>query len=93
MSKEGDQIMNKDKPETKPKTYIEMMEQRLEIIEKVQKQDIATIEQLKLNIQSRHGAIIELKNSIKAYRDYIKITEPIKAIPGKDKEKQKNKVT
>ncbi|KKN13500.1 hypothetical protein LCGC14_1005940, partial [marine sediment metagenome] len=38
--------IEKDKPETKPKTYIEMMEQRLEIIEKVQKQDIATIEQL-----------------------------------------------
>ena len=81
--------MNKDKS----KTYIEMMEQRLEIIEKVQKQDIATIEQLKLNIQSRHGGIIELKNAIKVYQDYIKITEPIKAIPGKDKEKQKNKVT
>lgn len=79
------------KEETKPKTYLEMMEQRLNIIERVQIQELETKEQLELNIQSRHGAILELKNSIKVYHDYQKITEPIKAIPGKVKDKGKTK--
>ncbi len=76
----------------KPKSYLEMMEQRLDTIQKIQIKDLEekervedTMRKFEVNIQSRHGAIIELQNSIKVYKQFQEIKDVPKPIPDKPK--------
>lgn len=82
----------------KPKTYLEMMVQRLDTIEMIQRGDLEekkriedTLTKFEINIQSRHGAIIELKNSIKVFKEFQKIKDVPVPIPGLNAKQIKQK--